>query len=134
MNKQTGTYYASKKPVPYGQNIYIPVRNGKGDVTHDIVGGDVEIKDIVDIEYFRNKLFAALRVPKAFLGLEEAMPGGIGNQSLTRIDIRFARTVRRVKNILCAGITDVLDFYCDVTGNEEWKGTFRVESTPIYCG
>ena len=124
-------YNSAKKPIPYGQNIYIPTRNGKGDVSHEIVGGDVEIKDIIDIEYFRNKLFAALKIPKAYLGFEETMPGGLGNQSLTRIDIRYARTVKRVKQCDKAGVEDMLDFYCDVNGHSDWKGYFKVCTSSI---
>ena len=128
---KNNNFYSAKKPVPYGQNVYIPTRNGKGDVSHELVGGDVDIKELVDIEYFRNKLFAALKIPKAFLGFEEAMPGGIGNQSLTRIDIRYARTVKRVKKILKAGVKDMLEFYCRVNGKENWIDLFDVEMAKI---
>lgn len=126
-----GQFYSSKKPLPYAQNVYTTTRNGKGTVNQQLVGGDVNIKDIVDIDYFKNKLFAALRIPKAFLGNEESVAGGIGNQSLTRIDIRYARTVNRIKSILKSGIKDMLDFWCSVTGHSNWIDLYEVQTSKI---
>ena len=107
-----GSKYNSKdNPVPYGGNVYIPVKNGKGDVSVDSVGGDMDIRSLLDVDYYRNKLFAGLKVPKAFLGEDESMSGGIGNQSLVRIDVRYARTVKRCIACLVRGIKEMCDYY-----------------------
>lgn len=131
MDIKERTYSATKKPLPYGQNVYITTRQGKGEVNIDTIGGDYDIKDIYDLDYWRNKLFAALRIPKAFLGYEETVPGGIGNQSLTRIDIRYARLVKRYKKIGKTGVKDMLDYWCDVNGHEDWKDKFTVETSKV---
>jgi hypothetical protein len=96
--------------------VFIPMRNGRGNVDITTVGGDYNIKDAVDLDYFTNELFAGLRVPKAFLGWEEAIPGSIGSTTLTKLDSRYARTVKRVQKVLKSGIRDMIDFYCQVTG------------------
>lgn len=112
--------YSSKdNPVPYGGNVYIPVKNGKGDVSVDSVGGDLDIKALLDVDYYRNKLFAGLRTPKAFLGEDEAMSGGIGNQSLVRLDIRFARTVKRCIACWVRGVKAICDYYLYTIGRAE---------------
>lgn len=125
------TFYGNKKPVPYAKNIYIPIRNGKGDVTQELVGGDYEVKDLVDLDYFLNKLFAALRVPKAYLGHEEALPGGLGDNSLTRMDIRYARLVKKYQNILKYGIRSIIDFWCTVNNHEDWIDHYEVNMYKI---
>ena len=50
-----------------------------------------------DVEYLRDKLFAALKVPKAFLGYDENTGG---KATLAAEDIRFARTVERIQRII----------------------------------
>lgn len=112
-------YNSKSQPIPYGGNVYIPTKNGKGDVSVDTVGGDMDLKEILDIEYYRNKLFAALKVSKAFLGDEEAITGGISNQSLVRLDIRYARTVKRCVTCLVRGMKEICDYYLTVQGREK---------------
>lgn len=128
---KTNTFYGNKKPVPYAKNIYIPVRNGKGDVTQELVGGDYEVKDLVDLDYFLNKLFAALRVPKAYLGHEEALPGGLGDNSLTRMDIRYARMVKKYQDLVKDCVRAVINFWCKYNGHEDWIDNYEVNMTQI---
>ena len=49
-----------------------------------------------DIEYVKNKMMSALKVPKAFLGYEEAVEG---KGTLASMDIRFARTIERIQKL-----------------------------------
>lgn len=128
---KNNVYYGNKKPVPYAKNIYIPVRNGKGDVTQELVGGDYEVKDLVDLDYYLNKLFAALRIPKAYLGHEEALPGGLGDNSLTRMDIRYARMVKKYQDLVKSLVKAVIDFWCKYNGHEDWIGHYEVNMTTI---
>ena len=60
-------------PIPVNSNVYLPTREGKGDVTIDPVGDNVDVRAIVDIDYFRDKEFAALKIPKQYLGFEECL-------------------------------------------------------------
>lgn len=125
------TYTGVKKPLPHGENVYLPVRQGKGEVTVEEVGGSVDIKEIADLDYWRNKLFAALKMPKAYLGFEETQPGGLGNVSLTRQDIRYARSVKVIKRVLKNGIIDMIDSHLKETGHEEYIGKYEVEMTQV---
>lgn len=127
----TKSYKGVKKPIPHGENVYLPVKQGKGDITIDTVGGDFDISDIVDLDYWRNKLFAALKMPKAYLGFEETQPGGLGNISLTRQDIRYARSVKVIKRILQNGIYDIIDFHLKELGKDNWIGLYSVEMTKV---
>jgi len=57
----------------------------------------MEFTGIDDIEYLRNKMMAALKVPKAFLGYDEALGG---KATLAAEDVRFARTIERIQRIV----------------------------------
>lgn len=126
INRNNDSYMAENVPVPIGGNIYIPTANGKGSITVQPVGGDVDVKEITDVEYFRNKLFAALKVPKAFMGFEEFLPGSLGNSALTRLDIRYARTIVRIQNIFRAGVRDLCNLYLDRTNLQQYKNDIDV--------
>lgn len=108
---QGGEFASKRSPGPVDDPLIIPTRNGKGSVNHQVIGGDVDVKGIVDIDYFRNKMFAGLKIPKAFLGFEEFLPGGMGQSPLTKLDVRYARTVKRVQSALREGIKKLLNLY-----------------------
>ena len=44
--------------------------------------------------------------------------GGLGNTSLTRMDIRYGRTVKRLQSILAEGLKDLCDLYLKMTRPE----------------
>ena len=52
---------------------------------------------IQDVEYLRDKLFAALKVPKQFMGYDE---NSDGKATLAAQDIRFARKIERIQRIV----------------------------------
>lgn len=57
-------------PGPMENCIYVPMRNQKGQITVSSVGGDADVnsKGIADIDFFNDRLFTALRIPKQFMG------------------------------------------------------------------
>jgi hypothetical protein len=57
-----------------------------------------------DVEYLRDKLFAALKVPKAFMGYEKDLTG---KATLAAEDIRFARTIERIQRIMVSELTKI---------------------------
>jgi hypothetical protein len=57
-----------------------------------------------DIEYLRNKMMAALKIPKAFLGYDESLSG---KATLAAEDIRFARTIQRVQRIIVSELNKI---------------------------
>lgn len=124
-------YKSEDNPVAVNDNIYIPVRNGIGDVDIVPIGEDVNVNSIVDIDYFKNKLFAALKVPKAFLGFEDQMPAGLGSSSLTRVDVRYARTVKRIQSVLRTGYKALCNYYLDRTGQSQYKMNYEIKTSKI---
>ena len=118
VNVRDKLYNSELKQVPLGDSIFIPTRNGIGVIDVKVVGGDVNLRDAIDLDYFKDKLFAGLKIPKSFLGSEQDLPGGLGNTSLTRMDIRYGRTVKRLQSILAEGLKDLCDLYLKMTRPE----------------
>ena len=127
-------YNSSLTQVPLGDSIFIPTRNGVGVIDVKTVGGDVNLHDAVDLDYFKDKLFAGLRIPAPFLGFTESLPGGIGDTSLTRMDIRYSRTITRIQSILAEGLKDLCLLYLKLTRTEkalEELPNFKIVFTSI---
>ncbi len=108
IDRGTAFYEAShSRPGPV--SCVLPVRGEKGQVRVEEFSPSADIKDIVDIEYFRDKLLSGLRVPKQFLGYGEEMLPGVGSSgSLMRIDVRYSRMVKRLRRRVREGIKDAL--------------------------
>ncbi len=93
VDQNTGEYNLYYNIENLTEDFYIPVRGQESGTEIDTLSG-LEYSSIDDIEYLRNKMMAALRIPKAFLGYEE----GIGSKStLASEDVRFARTIERIQ-------------------------------------
>lgn len=78
------------------EDFYIPVRGGDTSTRIDTTPG-LNYDGVQDIRYYQEKLFSALKIPKAYLGYEAELSG---KATLSAEDIRFARTVERVQRIV----------------------------------
>jgi hypothetical protein len=85
------------------EDFIIPVRGNDSGTTIDTLSG-MEFTGIDDIEYLRNKLMAALKIPKAFLGYEEELSG---KATLASEDVRFARTIQRIQRIIVSELEKI---------------------------
>ena len=129
MQKSSG-FRSDPSPIPINSNIYLPTRDGKGDVTVESIGDGVDVQSIVDVDYFTDKLFASLKVPKQYLGFAESL-GSMGNNSLVKQDLRYARSVSRVQQILINGITDLVENYLKYRGRGSDVGAFAIRMRPL---
>lgn len=114
VNVSTEVFSSKSSPILTGGNVYFPIRNGQGAVTVQEVGGEVNVSALADIDYFDDRYYGALKVPKQFLGQSDEAPGGLGDTTLTQLDIRYARTVKRCQRILKSGIKDLVYWFCSL--------------------
>ena len=96
MDEKTGEYNLKYNVQNMLEDFYIPVRGNDSATKIDTTPG-LQYDGITDVEYLRDKLFAALKVPKAFMGYDENTDG---KATLAAQDIRFARTVERIQRIV----------------------------------
>jgi hypothetical protein len=81
----------------------MPVRGGDSGTRIENLGA-MTYDGTEDIEYVKNKMMAALKIPKEFLGYEE---GITGKATLAAEDIRFARTIERLQRITISELTKI---------------------------
>jgi hypothetical protein len=96
VDQQTGDYNLKYNMQNMMEDFFIPVRGNDSATKIDTTKG-LDYDGIQDVEYLRDKLFAALKVPKAFLGYDEDTEG---KATLAAEDIRFARTIDRIQRIV----------------------------------
>lgn len=66
----TGEYLNEyTNPGPIENNIYVPTRNSVGNISVSQIGGDVDIKSLVDLDHFQNKFFGSFGIPKQYFCL-----------------------------------------------------------------
>ena len=96
MDNQTGEYNLKYNMQNLMEDFYIPVRGNDQTTRIDTTPG-LQYDGIADVEYLRDKLFAALKIPKAYMGYEKDLTG---KATLAAEDIRFARTIDRLQRIV----------------------------------
>ena len=103
IDQQTGDYNLKYNMQNLLEDFYIPVRGNDQATKIDNLGG-LQWTGIEDVTYLRDKLFAALKVPKAFMGYEKDLTG---KATLAAEDIRFARTIERIQRIVVSELTKI---------------------------
>ena len=85
------------------EDFYLPVRGGDTSTKIETTKG-LEYDGVTDVEYLQSKMFAALKIPKAYFGYEGDLSG---KATLAAEDIRFARTVERIQKIMESELTKI---------------------------
>ena len=113
------------------EDLIIPVWGETNNVALEKLGGDVDIKWIVDIEELRNQLATALRVPLGLLSgySKDGQPGGLGQASIERMDIRFARQARRLQRALINMLTRMAQIHLSYQGIDPDLSLFKIQMT-----
>ena len=102
IDQNSGEYNLRYNMESVTEDYFLPVRGGDSGTNIDTLPGLANDNAIDDIDYLRNKMMAALKVPKAFLGYEE----GVGSKAtLAAEDVRFARTIERIQRIVVSELT-----------------------------
>ena len=98
-------------PLSVDEDYFIPVRGSESGTAIETLGGGTMAGETNDVEYIQKKLFAALKIPKAYLGYDE----GLGAKAtLSQEDIRFSRTIARVQRTVLAEMNKIaiIHLYC----------------------
>ncbi len=116
IDQQTGDYNLRYNVESVTEDYFLPVRGGDSGTEIDTLPALTSEGAVEDIEYLRNKLMAALKVPKAFMGYEEA----VGSKAtLAAEDVRFARTIERIQKIVCAELNKIAIVHLYTQGFED---------------
>ena len=99
VDAETGRVDLRYNAMSIDEDYYIPIRGAASNTRIDTLAGGQFTGDIDDVNYLRDKLFSALKVPKAYLAQTDAIED---KTTLAQKDIRFARTIQRLQRVVVA--------------------------------
>jgi uncharacterized membrane protein YgcG len=120
---QTGQIDLRFNMMANDQDYFIPVRSEDAPNPIDVLPGAANLDQIADIEYLQRNLFTALRVPKPFLGFEEATGDG---KNLAVQDIRFSRTINRIQQSMIQELNKIAIIHLYILGFEDDLDNFTL--------
>jgi hypothetical protein len=126
VDERTGEYNLKYNMQNLIEDYYMPVRGSDNGTSIDTLKG-LEYNMIDDINYLKNKLMAALQIPKAYLGYEEDTNG---KATLAAMDVRFAKTIERIQRVIISELTKIAIVHLYAQGIEDDRLTsFTLELT-----
>ena len=123
---KTGNVDMRYNQLAVDQDFFIPVRDATATNPIETLPGGTNLAEIADIEYIQKKLVTALRIPKAYLGFEEAVGDG---KNLSLLDIRFARTINRIQKSMIAELNKIAIIHLFLLGFEDELTNFTLGLT-----
>ncbi len=123
IDENTGQIDTRYNQMAQDQDYFIPVRDPNAPSPIDTLPGATNLSEIADIQYLQKKLFTALRVPKPFLGFEEATGEG---KNLALQDIRFARTINRIQQAMLQELNKIAIIHLYILGLEDELDNFTL--------
>ena len=124
-NAQTGEMKNDKKVMSMLEDFWLPRREGGRGTEISTLPGGQNLGEITDLEYFRNKLYAALGVPAS------RQPGGnegfnMGRSSeILRDEVKFSKFVARLRKRFANLFSDLLKTQLilkNVITPDDWEG------------
>ena len=111
VDKATGKLDLRYNPMAVDDDYFIPVRGGESGTKIDTLSGGSNAAAVEDVQYIQKKLFAALKIPKAYLGYDEEIGA---KATLAQEDIRFSRTITRIQKVIISELNKIamIHLYC----------------------
>lgn len=104
VDRETGRMDMRYAPVSIEEDFWIATRGGEGGTKIDTLPAGNNQAHVEDVEYIKKQLIAALKVPSAYLGYNDAIPGSSG---LAQVDIRFSRTVNMIQRTVVSELNKI---------------------------
>lgn len=99
------------------EDYFIPTRGGESGTVIETLPGLQNQGQIDDINYLKDKMHAALKIPRSFLGGEES--GENAKAGLATVDIRFARTIERIQKVFVSELYKIAVVHLKAQGFED---------------
>lgn len=109
----TGTVNERYNPASVDEDFFVLTRNGKG-TDIDVLPGGQNLGDIDDVKYWRDKVLAAMKVPKDFIVEKDKSPERKAN--LSQLDLKFSKAVSRLQRDVEVGIEEMFRRHLKLKG------------------
>lgn len=118
IDRQTGRVDLRYNPFSVDEDYYVAVRGQNTATKIETLAGGQNAAAVEDVQYIQRKLFAALKIPKAYLGYDDMLSS---KATLAQEDIRFSRTVSVIQKTIIAELNKLAMIHLFAHGfeNEE---------------
>jgi len=106
------------------EDFFLPTRQGQEGTRIDVISSP-QWQHMDDIEYFQNKLFSSIKIPKAYLAQDDNTARSV----LSSEDVRFARTVMRIQRELRNGMRKMCRVHLAAIGVDPHQQEYEVNMT-----
>lgn len=124
VNPSTGKLDLKFDPLSQDEDFFLPSRQGQDGTRIDVLAGP-QWQHMEDIEYFQNKLFSAMKIPKAYLAQDESTARAV----LSTEDVRFARSVLRIQREIQNGLRKIARVHLAAIGLDPHRADYEVHMT-----
>lgn len=132
IDKNSGTFKSQAAPGPMENIIFTTMKDGKGAISAQNIGGDVNVGELSDYDTFANKKYALLGIPKGMLAQDMDGSGLSNGGSLTELSAPYARFIMSLKQIYMNTVKNLIDiFIIDDKLEDTHLGNFEVRMTPL---
>ncbi len=105
-NPSSGTFDERYSPLVQEDDIFLPRRPDGSGPEVDVLAGAANLDQMADIEYFKKKMVAPLKIPFARVGIGDGA-GEASEKSLSQAHSEFAKAVQWVQREVATGLTKV---------------------------
>jgi hypothetical protein len=112
-NSSDGTIDSRYNPLSADEDFFVPTRGNQG-TKIDTLPGAQNLGEVDDVRYFRDKLLAALKVPKDYIVEKDKSPERKAN--LSQLDAKFARVIGRVQQQVEIGFEQIAKRHLALVG------------------
>jgi len=137
IDEKTGQYNLKFNLQNMLEDVYIPVRGGDNQTEIDTLDGMSNDGFIEDVDYIKQKMMAALKIPRAFLGFDENLEGKCISPN-TKIPLLngMVKTVIELIDDFNNGVKNYVYSIDEntkniVPGEIEWVGYTRMNATVV---
>lgn len=103
VDPQSGRVDLRYNPLSVEEDYFLPKRGEQRSQIDTLAGGQFT-GDIEDVQYIQGKMFAAIKIPRAYLGYEDQLGS---KATLAQEDVRFAKTIERIQGIFTAELNKI---------------------------
>jgi len=129
IDRNTGRVDLRYSPLSVEDDYFIPVRGSESGTKIDTLAGGQNAASVEDVAYIQKKLFAALKIPRAYLGYDEMLSS---KATLAQEDIRFSRTINVIQKTIISELNKlaIIHLYSHGFDNEDLQNFVLRLSNP----